>query len=486
MDPHKKPQELYTRKKTYTRTERDHYNLDKDIKACFKNIEFAERFKNIHEKDLLDEMETFIKKQSDEKTYISFQKNGRNFFYLWEGYPRLAKIYFVYQLIGIKNPNLDLVLKSLKGNKSGWSRSVKGLEGSRRNWNFINKLIWTRDIEMDTFKNIYRLLLKNSVDPWTVNAENEDAFGSLMVKIFKDKIRSEDSLKKNNESYLNILSTMLFTSCDEFVINQVQVILNKTNQDFSTFLGKLKYLMISDLRAFNNTVARKLSSFKDLPRSCNKFKEIVLIAKIILATFDGTFLRNFKQVNFADVLKTYEPQIVQKMVLKKKLKQEPDENKKDKLVEKINSIQIAWFDVLFDFYISEYGVERFPKIESLIDSLSMEIFRTVETIVANYKSGTTNPVTTSASLESLFGFLGEISGNGYEITELETRLRSIITGNEIFEKLDADIRFKVALRTCVHANIHDQEIVKMLENLTKETSSVGFKFMLADFKDSPS
>ena len=223
-------------------------SLNWDIKMCLKNKKVAHLFVDKSEEQVLEEMTKFISRQSRHDTYVSYQKgvDAKNLYQLWANYPTQTRIFFVYHLIGVCNPNIGLAIKSLKTSDSGWSKNVKGMEDSKRNWNFMNKLIWKTN-SLDTFGTMYKALIDNEVDPWALNVEQEDAFGSFIFKMFKIN-------KKGDPEQEQYFLKMLSTTSSIFIENKTQVILNKACQNYNIFESRLKYLCMSDMHVFQITL----------------------------------------------------------------------------------------------------------------------------------------------------------------------------------------------------------------------------------------
>lgn len=458
-------------------------SLNWDIKTCLKNNDVANLFSNKSEAEVLDEMTKFIAKQSNKDTYKSYQKDNNNLWYLWSKYPTQTSIFFVYHLIGICNPNIGLAIKSLKSNESGWSKNIKGMEDSKRNWNFMNKLIWKTN-SLDTYTMMYKALIDNEVDPWALNVEQEDAFGSFIFKLFKiDKIGDP-------EQELYFLN-MLLTTSEYFVESKTQTILNKACQNYTTFESRIRYLYLSNPETFFSVLVKKLASFKDLTRSCEQYVEIKNMFNIIDQTMNNGFMEKVPKTDFGDLCMSYDEVIRKKINKQKQLKtikdtakNEQDRTKKTKLWEKfneitleLNDIKICWTDSMFNYLV--WKTKKYPSLETSVDLLINTIVNKVNMIIDEYNIETGNINILTWSLESLVGFLAEIMAYNIYQHKIFELVRNIIQGDNIYSKLLIDVRFKIGLRFCAHMK-KDNPIINILKILLANTSGSVYRFMFDD------
>lgn len=467
-------------------------SLNWDIKMCLKNKNIAQLFTEKTEEEVLQEMTKFISNQSKKETYISYQKDtpdAENLWYLWDKYPTQANIFFVYHLIGVCNPNIGLAIKSLKTNDSGWSKNIKGMEDSKRNWNFMNKLIWKTN-SLATFSLMYKALIDNEVDPWALNVEQEDAFGSFIYKMFKTN-------KKGDPEQEEFFISMLTITSRVFIETKTQTILNKACQNYDIFESRLKYLFVSNQQVFFNMIAKKLASFKDLPRSCDKYPEITNLFQIIYRTLDNGFLLTMPKLTFGDLCSSYDDIIRKKIKkqtelkdIKYKAKNDPDRLNKprlwdafNKITEELADIKICWTDNVLYYFLTKQ--QSYPIADVSVRNMINAIQVRIDGITNDYVEGTTNPNLTSWSLESLVGFLAEIMAYNKFANEIVEFVQKIIVGNHNFSKLGIDIRFKIGLRFCTHyKNItNDHPVIILLNGIVSETTSAIYRFMLNDFLD---
>jgi hypothetical protein len=465
--------------------ENDCNNLNWDVKACLKNENVIEQFKNCDEIVFLQNMKTLIGNQSNKDTYVNYQNNERNLSYLWANYEDQAKIYFVYNVLSIGNPNVGLAINSLKSD-AGWSKNVKGMENTKRNWNFMNKLVW-KDLDLDTFGSMYQTLIENEVDPWSKNTEEEDAYGSFICRVHKLN-------KIDDREFELFLLKMVETTSTVFVENKTQVILNKASYNYNIFESKLRYLYMSDTQSFHKILVNKLVSFKDMPRPCEKFNEVSKLFLIIRQTMDNTFLNKIPKVDFIDVCNHYKPIIDakikrQKIIMSSKFKAKnckiPDKQIKlwdahNVLINNKDTHELVWTDIIFHYYLNQ-NVD-YITINNSTTILYEMIFDKIIDISKNYVKGESNPFTTSWSLESLVAFLAESLIFNLDLKQelVVNMVQKTITE---FTNLDADIRFKIGMRFCVHWGNKNIQIVDSIKKLVTETTSTAFKFMLHDFLD---
>jgi hypothetical protein len=461
-------------------------SLNWDIKICLKNADVIRLFAGKSEEEVLTEMTNFIKRQSNKDTYVSYQKdNSDNLWYLWNRYPNQASIFFVYHLIGVCNPNIGLAIRSLKSNESGWSKNIKGMEDSKRNWNFMNKLIWKTN-SLETYTMMYKALIDNEVDPWALNVEQEDAFGSFIFKLFKiDKIGDPDQ-----ELYF---FNMLTTTSPSFIESKTQTILNKACQNFTVFESRIRYLYLSDPETFFTVLVKKLTSFKDLPRSCDEYSEVKSMFQIINQTMSDKFMAALPKMDFGDLCLSYDEVIRKKINKQKELKTvkdrakaESDKGRKSKLWEKFNEltteiseIKICWSDSIFHYLIRK--TNSYPSLEMSLNLMINIIQTKINAIVTEYDEKTSNINILCWSLESLVAFLAELLAYDLHVNQILQLVSTIVLGEQVYSKLSTDVRFKIGLRFSAHAK--DNSIIKLLNDLLPNTSGSIYKFMFNDLLD---
>ena len=467
--------------------ENDCNSLNWDIKICLKDKNVIQLFANKSEQEVLDAMTKFIKMQSNEDTYVSYQKdNQKNLWELWHKYPNQASIYFVYHLIGICNPNISLAIKSLKSNESGWSKNIKGMEDSKRNWNFMNKLIW-KTIPLETYTMMYKVLMDNDIDPWALNVEQEDAFGSFIYNLFKNK-KVGDS---EQELYF---FNMLSTTSPSFIENKTQMILNKACQNYAIFESRIRYLYHSNPETFLTILTRKLSLFKDLPRSCDEYLEIKNLFQIIDQTMNNEFISKLPKIDFGDLCLSY-ADVVQKKInnqkeikaIKDKTKLEYDKTKRQKLFERFNEItlelsemKICWTDTMFHYFVQKAG--NYPQLDDSLNLMMNIIHKKIDGIIDEYDKELSNVNVLCWRLESLVGFLAEMMTYDVLSDNILGLIQRMVSGDQIYSKLSTDIRFKLGLRFCAHTKKNTM-IMGLLNNLVSDTSGSIYKFMLNDLLD---
>ena len=465
---------------------RDCNNLYRDIKYCLRNEDNIRLFKDKDEIELVNEVNKFIEHQQNKETYISSQKYGRNYYYLWRKYNDLVKIYFTYFLIPIQNPNMRLVFESLYVKKDVVCKSIKGIRGTNEDWNFLNSLIWIRDISINKFREMYNSLISCNVDPWTINFEREDTYGSYMTFLY-----NQEYIDYNYEN--KKLKIMVTTTSSNFIESKTREILNKLNTNSVEMENKLRYLLMNDVAIYCNVLAKKLASFKDLPKASHRFDKIESLAESVSNLLNNNFVT--KTITFKDVYKSYIKTIKNKASVKDRLNSYNNKLKRgqanrrnvqnhiDELTDEINKMTICWNDYVFFYYITMVGKERYPSKDKIINTCVSKIIQSINKIINDHDPNI-NSYTTSASLECLFGFLCELKYLGHNAYDMSNNIKHIINGDNKYTNLDADIRFKIALRMCAHLRMKDDTIITSLDELSEHTSTCGYKFILMEYIES--
>jgi len=334
---------------------------------------------------------------------------------------------------------------------------------------------------------MYKALIDNEVDPWALNVEQEDAFGSFIFKLFKiDKIGDPDQ-----ELYF---FNMLTTTSPSFIESKTQTILNKACQNFAIFESRIRYLYLSDPETFFNVLVKKLTSFKDLPRSCDVYMEVKSIFQIIDQTMNSSFMSKIPKMDFNDLCMSYDEVIRKKInkqkeikTAKDKAKTESDKGRKSKLWEKFNDlttevseIKICWSDSMFHYLI--HKTNNYPSLEKSLDLLIEIIQKKIIAIIEEYDEKTSNINIFCWSLESLVAFLAELTVYDISVAKVLSLVNAIVLGEQSYSKISVDVRFKIGLRFCAHAK-DSSSLIKILNDLLPTTSSSIYMFMFNDLSD---
>jgi hypothetical protein len=471
-----------------------HY-MTADIKGYWSNPDIYKKYSAKTGVQVRKKIEDYIRTQSDENTYVSYQKGagaGINIYYVYKEHSDAAYSQMFYCFIKLANPDLDPILEPMCNKSENWNKSTQGTQGSYNDYSFLNKLVWLDNtVSIHVFKEMYVKMTSKSISPFKENSDNEDSYGSLMAcyKI-ADNVREER------------LDAMLTSVTSNIIETKIRGVFNKSVGNTDDFITEVRYSYCLYQDLFYNMIIEVFTRFIDLPRANMMFVSLTTMMNTLFHTFDTEFLDTKNTTSFSTVIKEYSNKINYVTNLKKQsviAKRQREWNTVYELAEQIKSVSIKWEPVLADYYFSKFGKDKYPTMDQSLSSLAKCIYTKVEMLCDDfveynkhadpsderYKIESFEVITRlSWSLESLISALGEIYHIGYLQKDVLQYINTMLIGTKCFKHIPDNIKIKIAIRACTHGGITDKDTISNIVKLGNTLKDKATQFLVNDFKDS--